>query len=477
MFLTILRGREPLGAIIYYNATRRRHGPWRRAALFIRHPLFDNPANDIGLIKLREHIPFDKFVHAVCLPTRYSKLVQRPSLVAGWGRTAEDGRSSDYLLYITSEVLPFESCKATFNKTSLLRKLSSANVICTSSLSKDSCKGDSGGPLTTWGRKSHLSVQPCFSFDPVQTLLNLQQRKHLTIFWLPMVSQHWISTNLRTIAQAFLTVLFTQSQVNCDVINPKECGLFAPSGRIVGGDLVRKKDQVPWAVHLSLPYVYNATHNSSKSCGGSIISANFVLTAGHCISLEGLNLHEAEIFYNSTEKHAGPTVGIAAVIRHPLFKITTFAHDIALAKTTKPISFDRFVRPICLPQKLRTLAGRKAVVVGWGRMSADSQFSLGLVRATQTILPFKRCRKSLSKADPEHTLTWRIAVCAREKGKGICMGDSGGPLTIITKGHTAVQVGVVSFAFGCAHPTNADFYTRVSTYVPWIREQLAASNK
>lgn len=153
------RGRNPLGAIIYYNATRRRHGPRRSAALFIRHPWFDNPANDIGLIKLRRPIPFDSFVHAVCLPMRYYKLVQKPSLVAGWGRTAERGRSSDDLLYITSEVLPFESCKATFNKTSLLRKLSSVNVICTSSESKDSCKGDSGGPLTTWGLKGHRSVQ------------------------------------------------------------------------------------------------------------------------------------------------------------------------------------------------------------------------------------------------------------------------------------------------------------------------------
>ncbi|XP_037526159.1 trypsin-1-like [Rhipicephalus sanguineus] len=265
--------------------------------------------------------------------------------------------------------------------------------------------------------------------------------------------------------------------VICDVINTKDCGLFTPSGRIVGGDLVQKKDQVPWAVQLSLPYIYNATHNSSKSCGGSIISAHFVLTASHCISLEGINLHESKVFYNSTEKHGGPTVGIAALIRYPLFIPGAFAHDIALAKTIEPISFDRFVRPVCLPRKRSKLDGKKAVVSGWGRVSADSKISSGLVQATQTILPFKRCGKSLSEVDPHRALTWRVALCAREKGKGICMGDSGGPLTIITEGHKAVQVGVVSFAFGCAHQTNADFYTRVSTYVPWIREQLAAPDK
>ncbi|XP_054918305.2 trypsin-like isoform X1 [Dermacentor andersoni] len=142
--------REPLGAFIYYNETRRKQGPRRRAEFFIRHPWFNNPANDIGLIKLRRPIPFDSFVHAVCLPIRNFNLARRHSLVAGWGRIAESGQSSDDLLYITREVLPFEFCKATFNRPGLLRKLHRGNVMCTSSASKDSCKGDSGGPLTTW---------------------------------------------------------------------------------------------------------------------------------------------------------------------------------------------------------------------------------------------------------------------------------------------------------------------------------------
>ncbi|XP_075726317.1 anionic trypsin-2-like [Rhipicephalus microplus] len=153
------KGRYPLSATIYYNATRRREGPRRKAALFIIHPWYDRLANDIGLIKLQWPVSFDKFVHAVCLPTKYYKLVHRPSLVAGWGRTVEDGRSSNDLLYITSVVLPYELCKATFNKSSLLKKLSNVTVICTLSKFKDSCKGDSGGPLTTWRQKNDLSVQ------------------------------------------------------------------------------------------------------------------------------------------------------------------------------------------------------------------------------------------------------------------------------------------------------------------------------
>ncbi|XP_077493802.1 serine protease 56-like [Amblyomma americanum] len=142
--------RHPLRAIVYYNETRRRCGPRSLSDNIIPYPLFGERANDIGLIKLQSPIHFDSLVHSVCLPVRPLDPVGKSALVAGWGRTQEGGQSSQHLLYITSEVLPFESCKRTFNSTRRLKVLNSFNVMCTSSVSKDSCKGDSGGPLTVW---------------------------------------------------------------------------------------------------------------------------------------------------------------------------------------------------------------------------------------------------------------------------------------------------------------------------------------
>lgn len=289
-----------------------------------------------------------------------------------------------------------------------------------------------------------------------------------------MVSGKRRITNLAKIFQAFLTLLCTQSQVTSDDINNKDCGISAPSGRIVGGHLVHRKDQVPWVVQLGLPFMYNATYNVSKFCGGSIISANFVLTASHCIAKQRIYLDGAVIIYNSTEKLRGARVGIAALFSHPSYIAGKLGHDIALAKTAEPFKFDRFVRPVCLPWKGRNLVGKGAVISGWGRVSARKS-GLDLLRITQTILPYNRCKKSFSREELANRLTPNVVLCARRKGKGICKGDSGGPLTILGQGGRAVQVGVAAFAYGCAHPTKADFYTRVSTYVPWIRKQLAAS--
>ncbi|XP_054918301.2 venom peptide isomerase heavy chain-like isoform X1 [Dermacentor andersoni] len=267
------------------------------------------------------------------------------------------------------------------------------------------------------------------------------------------------------------------SQVASDDINNKGCGIFSASGRIVGGHLVRGKDQIPWVVQLVLPSMYNETYNASQFCGGSIISAHFVLTASHCVAKRRIYLDEAVIIYNSTEKLRGSRVGIAALFSHPSFIPGELGHDIALAKTAEPFTFDRFVRPVCLPWRQSNLVGRKALISGWGRVSARDKSGLDLLRITQTILPYNRCKESFSKEELTKRLTPYDVLCARTKGKGICKGDSGGPLTVLGKGGKAVQVGVAAFAYGCAHPTKADFYTRVSTYVPWIREQLAASEE
>jgi secreted trypsin-like serine protease len=49
--------------------------------------------------------------------------------------------------------------------------------------------------------------------------------------------------------------------------------------------------------------------------------------------------------------------------------------------------------------------------------------------------------------------------------------DSGGPLMISTgKVGQMMVVGVVSTGIGCARPFLPGLYTRISEYIPWVRE-------
>ncbi|KAK8761460.1 hypothetical protein V5799_027267 [Amblyomma americanum] len=61
--------------------------------------------------------------------------------------------------------------------------------------------------------------------------------------------------------------------------------------------------------------------------------------------------------------------------------------------------------------------------------------------------------------------------CAGIPGRDSCQGDSGGPAVQRNSGLYAL-VGITSFGLGCG--IFPGFYTRVTAFIPWIAENMAA---
>lgn len=133
----------------------------------IPHPLYSSESgiamNDIMLVKLERAVTYNKFVMPICFPDiSYTQLLGEPEntnsykriMVVGWGKTntAADG---DIKTVSTADqqklrlpLVSIDECKERYFDLGADLNLSSEYHLCAGGVrGKDSCNGDSGGPL------------------------------------------------------------------------------------------------------------------------------------------------------------------------------------------------------------------------------------------------------------------------------------------------------------------------------------------
>ncbi|NWU97385.1 PROC protein, partial [Upupa epops] len=111
----------------------------------------DTSDNDIAMLRLAEPVMYSKYVLPICLPTR--GLAEREltrtgkeMVVTGWGSTSDvQSNYSTLLSYIEIPMVARNVCAQA------MRSAISDNMLCAGSPGdrKDSCSGDSGGPMIT----------------------------------------------------------------------------------------------------------------------------------------------------------------------------------------------------------------------------------------------------------------------------------------------------------------------------------------
>ncbi|XP_045518638.1 phenoloxidase-activating enzyme-like [Pieris brassicae] len=120
----------------------------------IIHPEYRAPKtfvepNDIALIRLQELAPYSDFIRPICLPL--SDVLQSPPanmklFVAGWGAMSETRSSSDVKLHVDLPLVDQQSCQKLYSLKG--KPIIWDKQICAGGEdNKDSCRGDSGGPL------------------------------------------------------------------------------------------------------------------------------------------------------------------------------------------------------------------------------------------------------------------------------------------------------------------------------------------
>ncbi|KOC69605.1 Trypsin 5G1 [Habropoda laboriosa] len=235
--------------------------------------------------------------------------------------------------------------------------------------------------------------------------------------------------------------------VGCFGYAPDVPNLF-PDSQIVGGNEVNI-NQHPYQLSLQ---------TTSHICGASIISPRWAITAGHCA---GYAASQYTLRAGNSNKDLGVPYKVKNVIRHPNYNARTVDYDVALLEIDGTFQFNSNVQPVKLTS-VEPSSGTMLDVTGWGALKEGGTASPKLMKVSIPVIARKRCSAIYQKLN---TITDRM-ICAgySEGGKDSCQGDSGGPLT--SKG---VLYGVVSWGYGCAHPTYPGVYTNVANLRSWIR--------
>jgi len=193
----------------------------------------------------------------------------------------------------------------------------------------------------------------------------------------------------------------------------------AEPDRIIGGSTV---SSAPWAAAVF--------SNGSFTCSGTIISANYVLTARHCIS-GSMSVRVGSVYRSS----GGTTRTVSS---------TSTRSDLALMRLSSPVSTSYMPLSSAYPP-----VGSTNSIYGWG-MTCYSGCGASTVLKTATV--------RVTTTNATDAYGGRAIGSTRISGNA-WRGDSGGPQV-----YNGAQVGVASTADG----VNIQNYGSVAYNRAWI---------
>lgn len=222
-------------------------------------------------------------------------------------------------------------------------------------------------------------------------------------------------------------------------------------------------------------------------CTGTLISQNYVLTAGHCISYcegEDTNIASSRssmrVAFGQNEGNWSNIYEIEAFYTHPKFICTEYdiENDIAILKLKKSVPLSVASPTLPLPPKYALAAsevdsktGIMGTSVGFGKTNPRNENSSGTKYETTRQI-YAVCSNTLKKSKNCNNYSYTSNdgfIYFYSTTTNTCQGDSGGPTFVERDGYEFVA-GVTSYGMGECN--GYDAVTNVSDYYEFIWEHV-----
>ena len=258
-------------------------------------------------------------------------------------------------------------------------------------------------------------------------------------------------------------------------------------------------DQIVGGQPTTRPYPHQALLEIELSdggrfrCGGTLVAARYVLTAAHCLDVEGKQPVRVDVSLGQSDVTAPARNFSGAEWHiHPSYVPSTpeqdsgGGYDVAVLRLNRPAEFEqaRLLRPA---DSALWAGGSTATIIGWGLTEDEVEGGARSNQLREVAVPVytdESCAADFQAIGaPAGFFDPLTMVCAGGKdGKDACSGDSGGPL-LVPDGDRFALAGIVSFSavlkddqgreYACAEDLPG-VYTRVAAdpLNEWVRSRV-----
>ncbi|XP_070509414.1 venom protease-like [Chironomus tepperi] len=206
-------------------------------------------------------------------------------------------------------------------------------------------------------------------------------------------------------------------------------------------------------------------------CGGSLVSADHVLTAAHCMNHREtgpVKFVKLGMRRRLQEDDRVQMFNVDTLHPHPQYNRKTNLNDIALIKIKGKVNFNEHLYPICLPTTQPE--NSDVLLTGFGKTGRDHEQAENLMKVVLNKFTYDECKQLYRNREIDR----KSMLCygSRKESKDSCRGDSGGPIQISNNNDvrcTYKQIGIVSFgADNCGTVGFPGIYVNVFNYINWI---------